>query len=227
MDGFFGIIIVIAVIAYKVMQAAGRSAQNASRPQPPVIARPNPAATQSTRDEQERLRKFLEALGVPAGQLPPSAPPPGEVRSVRPAQAVPPLPRETAAPQPPAKRKSYPRTPPVADPVAAGRKIPPFMRKEAPVLIPTPEPEPAAPREYLPAAPTPEFTESSDGLGRMNEMILATDPAPAVPLAPARSRLNEFLRNPDDLRRAIILREIFNPPKGLQFPDDAINSRLV
>ncbi|MGC3990352.1 MAG: hypothetical protein QM796_11860 [Chthoniobacteraceae bacterium] len=232
MEHLFVFLIIAIIVYFKAMKAKGGAAQNAPREQRPETARPNPTAAQSSQAEQERLRKFLQALGVPADQLPPApfSPPPGQVKSVRPPPIVM---REAAAPQPPSKKKYYPQTPPISGPVGVpGRKIPPFLRQEPPPLAPPPAPVTPPPFEPVsqpvPVAAVPAFTEPSDAVGATDGLVTASDlVSPGNESVRARARIQDFLRNSDDLRRAMILREIFNPPKGLQLPGDAIHSRLV
>jgi len=230
MDPLFIFIAVVVISIFKwLINAAG----DAKKQQPPPgsdQARPRPKAAQT---EQERLRKFLQALGVPESELPPmpTAPPPGEIKSVRsaPVSSSP----EHAAPQPATRKARHRPVPPLVAGPGEWRmptsKQPPFLRRQEPVSsIPapvevaqsiTPEPED---RNYRTPSEDIVPTEAPA------EPVAPLASAPVKPLQAAQAgRLGEFLKNPDDLRRAIVLREIFGPPKGLQVGDEPLHSRLA
>src|SRR5688572_16526545 len=105
MEQFFFIILVAVVGLVRLISSiaenrrnaeAGRQAKASSNPEPTLAAPRQPAQT-----EEERVRKFLEALGVPAGEVPPPRRQP-----------------RTVAPQaPPAKRTFLP-----VDPFPAPRR---------------------------------------------------------------------------------------------------------
>lgn len=116
--------------------------------------------------------------------------------------------------RPPAPRPAAP--PPVHDPWGGMREI--FEQ-----LKPEPSRQPAAPARVrrqprAAAAPTPAVA------------VVSPAPAPApVPVAqaaavappPSADPLLAFLRQPDALRQAVVLREVLGPPKALQSPDSA------
>jgi hypothetical protein len=152
----------------------------------PPASPPNQPITRGseTRTEEERIRKFLEALGQPAGSSPPPKVTP---RQRRPAPTIfSPLPPLTTAPPPlPQTTKAAPRMPPPLPPVFA----------------PTP----------FPAASEADF-----------EVRELTRQASSEPVPDARRAAgSQFatrlkLGTPQDLRTAIVLREIFGPPRSLQ-----------
>lgn len=149
-------------------------------PSPPPPSRPIPRGGE-TQTEEERIRKFLEALGQPAGTTPPVV---QRRRQIRP---------DVFSPLPPLKTK--------------------------------PPPLPVAPT--TPFKPPPLPAEDRSGIARtaaqpafeVREMARQTssEPAPETPRgAPRRLEPRINLRTPADLRTAIVMREIFGPPRSLQ-----------
>jgi hypothetical protein len=198
------IFVVIAVIRILAQRSSGSSRpQNrgsttgGTRPPNPYGAPPMrrlpPAPGQPGDDE--RLRKFMDALGVPAGSVPPvrsapaSQPPyvprrqPVQVRR----QIVQPAPRRAVTPPPPV---------PVAQPVYQAETV--VMQQAAPV-------------EYEVAT-----TPAMPGLGGASVRTPARPAATAMP-----GDLKSLLRSSSSVRTAVVLREILGQPKGLQ-PTDVI-----
>jgi hypothetical protein len=148
----------------------------------------------STESEQERVRRFLEALGAPPGSQPP---PPVRPRPGIPRRVI--LPNPAAAP-PKARRTKWAQplpplttTPPLPPPVVTELLTP------APVAV---APPPLAPIQALPL-PVP--------LAR-TAPVARPLPLPALGL---------MLRKRGSVRQAIILREILGPPRALQPLSDA------
>jgi len=165
--------------------------------------RPNePSPRSPTESEEERVRKFLEALGVPPGTRPP---PPLRPRSVKPRRVV------TTAQPPPAPRKVR-RTiiqplPPLVTTPEDFPSPPPLTSKGA-----TPPPVPQA---VMARAGAPSEETASSPLLPILQLAPTPEPGPSQVLAPVDS-LGGFLRSRDSLRQAIILREVLGPPRGLQ-----------
>ncbi len=227
MDPLFIFLAVIVISVVKWAMSNRADGQDQTPRSERTTARPNPSAAQS---EQERLRKFLEALGVPAGEMPPPTipqkSPSGEMRSVRPVPEN--RPHESAAPHLERKRKSPPPPLTPVDGFPGRQKIQPFVRKAPPVLPPAPVAKTAPIAEILVAPMLPQAAEDMHYQEhRQEDVALEPVPEPAPGTSGARLQIHDWLRNPDDLRRAIILREIFNPPKGLQLHDDSLHSRLA
>jgi hypothetical protein len=163
-------------------------------PRPRETVRPPPEMR-----EDERMRKFLEALGVPKSSLPPvarpsSTPPPAPQRPVP--RASRPLPRPT--PAPPQLPRPIPRRVPVEEtyePEPIRRPVP-----EPPSMLPQVEPPPAP----VAIEPPPEIRAPiyvPTGIERHRPQLGA---------------LRASLRNRSEFQRAILLREILGPPLGLQ-----------
>ncbi|HEY3662054.1 MAG TPA: hypothetical protein VGL24_02765 [Chthoniobacterales bacterium] len=185
------IFLVLAGLALLLKLFTRQSPQDSGRPTPPT-PRPNervapPPMRHSPESEEERVRRFLEALGMPAGTQPP---PP-----VRPRQVITP----TASPPPRAQRPKVRRT--VIQPL--------------PPLVTTPPPLPTV----TAAPPEPVFVEEITRPVVVTSLPVAAvpvlRPTASRPLAPAGS-LGATLRSKASVRRAIMLREILGPPRGLQ-----------
>ena len=196
----FEIILYIAAAVWGVISwiRNKKSGQSDSEPAPTRHAAPPPVEqtqTQTQAAEAERLRKFLEALGVPANQ-----PPPKPIQTApRPVQ---PLPRPTQRPLP--------------RPVAKK----PVVRKPAPVA----EPEEMALAGRLEGAADSveqvgaDFDLMAKGMAMQPipelERRAEADGARQVqPTAVTGKSIHDLLRSPDSLRSALVLREVLGPPR--------------
>ena len=172
------IIVGITVLRWLMQKAKGEAQRTETQTPPPPPPTPSRPITRGgeTQSEEERIRKFLEALGQPTGAAPPPKIMPRR-RQAEP-QIFPRLPRLKTAPPP---------LPPVAETWAS-----------------TPPPLPIEP------VPTPESKFEVRDFTRQT----SSEPAPDTRRSTAAARLK--LGTPQDLRTAIILREIFGPPRSLQ-----------
>jgi hypothetical protein len=134
-----------------------------------------------SRAEEERIRKFLEALGQPAGTPPPK---------MTPRSSVPP--------------KIFPTLPPLKT------KPPPLARDPARAAIPPPLPPEAALPANVPAVET--GYQVYDVTRQTSSEPTSETRQPATVRTAAQFKLG----TPQDLRTAIVLREIFGPPRSLQ-----------
>ncbi|MBA3608034.1 MAG: hypothetical protein H0W43_05920 [Chthoniobacterales bacterium] len=159
--------------------------------QAPPTLRPAPQS------EEERVRRFLEALGMPQGTQPP--PPVRQRRVVTP---------------------SAPQTPPAQRP-----KVKRSWAQPLPPLVTMPEDLRPPPLQTAPP-PLPTMVHVEPPLAEIEDSL--PPPAPVLPAlripalqkpAPVMS-LGAMLRSPASVRRAIVLREVLGPPRGLQ-PLDA------
>jgi hypothetical protein len=182
--------------------------QEPSAPARRLAPRPEPES------EQERIRRFLEALGVPESEAPP---PP-----------VTPAPREKVAPRPepewPRPTLASPPQPAAPPPIPARRHPAPVRRAATrPRLIEEAE-GPAGP-PLVP--PTPVFVAKSKGID-----VASTVSAPSYttehlePIIglhaeehgerPApKTALAEWLGTRESLRAAVVARELLGPPRAL------------
>ena len=183
------LIIILIVVAAILRWLYEKSQASKDEPQRPVESkRPIPRAAPDT--EEERIRRFLEALGQPT-----VAPP----QSPKVAPKPPPPPRRTILPQP-----TLHRLPPLTT-------VPP----------PLPPPAPEIPRAMPPLIEQRVFQPSiaKESMFEVQDLGLESlqDLSPEGRRAAARQRaLIPDLTSPQSLRSAIVLREIFGPPRGLQ-----------
>ncbi len=181
--------------------------------------------------EEERMRKFLEALGVPSGpQSPPLRPSPAPA-PLKPAPTIAPK----SAPSKPASPTLAPR--PVAMPIPR-----PLVTRPAQVparMAPPPRPKPPihepASLESMDPGRLEEAATSveqvSTDFARMHEQRMAVDTLPSIRMAATGAAgttsvdprllsaqglaLREMLRTPESIRAAVIVSEVLGPPKGL------------
>ena len=185
----FILLIAMAALFRLLASQAGDAKKRSQKPDQRSTATPQPdqpIRRAPVESDEERIRKFLEALGQPATSRPP---PP-----VVPRTNIPPRPLAPVRPPPiPTARNVLARA---KRKVVETKKLPTaavFELHEAPPL------PPEAPGSFKPAA---------------EAYAMATEPKTKV----ARTGIDiaALLRSPAGLRNAIILREIFGPPRSLQ-----------
>src|SRR5438874_8368443 len=143
--------------------------------------------------DQERIRKFLEALGQPTTAKPP---PP-----IVPRTGIPP--RPVAPVQPP--------------PIPTARNV--LTRRKKQVVEPTKFPAPAPIFEHHKAPPAPGLPAAI----KSPVEPYMVDTESEIKVTRLGTDIATLLRSPRGLRSAIILREIFGPPRSLQ-PLDLVGS---
>jgi hypothetical protein len=210
----FIIIAAIVGIWRLIARISEESKKRSQRPPqlPRAPGRPRPEYTEPVQRTQpktdaDRIREFLEALGQPAG----TAPPP----KVEPRRQIPP--RPLAPVQPPASMRPF-RKPEF-------RTWKEQMKEIVVVQQPTEPVPPKIKRVVIPSAPPAVPAEANEPGAWIAQELAETAPATtkmAVPSdqpvarATVETLWKQNLRSPDSLRTAIILREIFGPPRGLQ-----------
>lgn len=196
---FLALVAVVGLVRWLAQAAENKRNAEAAKRADPAPDAPLPRAP--AQSEEERIRRFMEALGVPKG----AAPPPPKVQ---------PRPVKTILP---------------VDPFPTGRQqFPPFFPR--PVTPATPEtplplPLPTAGTTML-AEPKREPIRSVDYNVDRNAERLAGEVAAAVQPASsgggdtrkrdARTGVAARLATSEGLRDAIVLREIFGPPRSMQ-----------
>jgi hypothetical protein len=175
-----GILLIIAAVALLrwLIQKGKGETQNTETP--PASSQPITRGGE-TRTEEERIRKFLEALGQPPGSTPAKVAP--RRRYVEP-QIFPKLPRLKTAPPP------LPRAPMAEASTPPLKPIEITTQRAATALEPNFEVHEVA--RQTSSEPVPEINRAAVFAGRVK------------------------LGTPQDLRTAIVLREIFGPPRSLQ-----------
>jgi hypothetical protein len=177
-------------LAGKVSEANKDSQSAGTKP----TAAPPPIPRGPVETDEQNIRKFLDALGQPAGSSPPSV--------TRRTYQKPPF----ASPLPPLTTKP----PELPKRIALSRQI-----TQSPYEQKTFKPKAAeASFEVQPATATAPSAPPPPIKSPVEAYAAATSPTPA----PARSETNiiALLRSPSGLRNAIILREILGPPRSLQ-----------
>ncbi|MDD5349514.1 MAG: hypothetical protein PHQ12_04810 [Chthoniobacteraceae bacterium] len=164
--------------------------------------------------DEEKMRRFMEALGLPSNGVPP--PRPAQPQRPAPRSVAPPLPRPIVrrterppmrpavpAPQPQPRPELARRS--IASPLDIGGPLP-----ELPKSRPMSESAPASQvTSFRPSAPAPAPTQAGAAPA-------SRQTASPFPSADMQAGLRDQLRDPASLRRAILLREILGEPKGLQ-----------
>ncbi len=165
----------------------------------PPQGRPRPI--QQGESEQERLRRFLEALGVPAGQAPPPRPQP-QPPVYEPSPVVRPAPEPRPIPQPVfQEQEEMPLAGRLEEPAAAMESIgTQFDQMASGVVLP-----PVA--ELL----TREDVVALDAVAAHEEV---TGTAIQRPDAVTAKAVKALLASPESIRTAFVLSEILGPPKS-------------
>ena len=183
LDNPYIILIIVAASILRWLWQKSREEKEESE-RPVIPDQPIPRASE-TQTEEDRIRRFLEALGQPPGTSPPPK----------------------VAPKRRAEPTIFPTLPPLAT-------VPPPLPAQAPTP-PAPPPLPMAERIFTPAIAQETGFEVRD-VGRQTSSELA---ASSPPIESDLSSWRSKLASPQGLRTAIILREVFGPPRSMQAPD--------
>src|SRR5882762_10253927 len=167
-----------------------------------------PISGDADETDEQRIRKFLEALGQPTTSKPPAP----------------------VAPRPTYQRPTVlPHVPPFPSPLPPLKTRPPDLPREIRLpgqITPTREAKTFQPK--VADAPVFEVQQGPPALEpppviRTAAEAYAIATQPPSKSADARTNLATMLRSTSGLRDAIILREIFGPPRSLQ-PLDLVGS---
>ncbi len=166
-------------------------------PHRPTSVSPPPTPGQSA--EEVRVRKFLEALGLPPEAMPPA-------RETQPARREVTAPRRRQATTP----APQPRVPVPKPTVRRGIEPPP--RREYTGTIPTLAPK-------LSEAEQAALNRLEQGMQSPFDIRPAAKPATGIsPAGHGGISIRDLLASPGNLRAAVVIREILDPPAGLRDP---------
>jgi hypothetical protein len=220
---FLILVAVIGLVRWIVQMAENKRNAEAERRAGTAQAAPNaPVQRAPAQSEEERIRKFMEALGMPTTDAPPPPvqPPPIVTRAPEPRppqQPAPPERRRTVQPLDPFPRPVFQRPvvvvqpPPVtsAPPPIPVRPPPPLPTRETSVLVEQ------ASRTTATAAP--EFTVRDVEEAAAEAFVTQESRrASGAAVAASQPSLVERLGTHGGLRDAMVLREIFGPPRSLE-----------
>ncbi|MCX6967545.1 MAG: hypothetical protein NTZ46_07155 [Verrucomicrobia bacterium] len=202
-----------------LLQNAGKSAPEEPRTPSSRPLNPGSGDPSGTESEEERMRRFMEALGLPPNSVPPPVRKPAprvEKPAFKPLPKPKPNVRQPGPPLASEKRPVASSTPEqrrdIAPPLETGGPLP-SIPKAASV-------EESAPSMEVTSIPQITFGEPEQAVAGAAVSDQAKPYSRATlqkqPESGAQAALREQLREPDSLRKAILLREILGPPKGLQ-----------
>jgi hypothetical protein len=185
---FFGIAFVFQLVSAAAAKKRKQRDEQQRRSTSPS-QKSRPLTTEVDQTDEERIRKFLEALGQPASSKPP---PPARPRPTYRKPDVLPHVGPFAPTLPPLKTRPpdlpVERTPPI------------IPKRESPILRPKVVEAP------LTTAPVVETAAEA----------YAIAPQPIIKSTERRNDIITMLRSTSGLRDAMILREIFGPPRSMQ-----------
>jgi hypothetical protein len=197
-------VIGISRLVSRISEESKKQAQRRRQPPPPQPAMPQPIQRTRPKTDEERVREFLEALGHPAGVAPPP--------KIQPRTQIPP--RPLAPVQPPASVRPFgkpefrtwrERTKEIVVLQQPTKIAPPQIK---PVVVP-----PVVPAEANEPGTWIAQEEAQTGAAKI--ALARTDDQPSI-RASADTIWKRTLRSSDTVRTAIVLREIFGPPRGVQ-----------
>ena len=200
----FLLLLVVAGLFQLLGRAARKTSTDETRRSSKLPTRTTkPIQRAPVESDEQRVRKFLEALGQPTATRPP--PPVSQRPTYR-------------------KPLVLPHVPPLGSPLPPLVTRPPDLRSEfevhrEPIPIPAEQPR-AAQRSTEPvfqvhesaASPAPSSAEPAATTHEIRTQPQVVVPRRAVVTA-------TLLRSKSSLRDAIVIREILGPPRGLRAPD--------
>ena len=190
-----------------LFQLLGRAARKSSEDEEQPTSKPAPRTLKPiprapAESDEERIRKFLEALGQPAASRPPPL--------VTARTDIPPRP---LAPVRPPLPKAW-------EVIRQERREPKVVRRDAP----SPETAKRAEKIFSPAIPSLPAFEVHEGALPIEQPPIVKTPVEAYTAATRpvgkeadfKTNIATLLASTSGLRDAIILREIFGPPRSMQ-----------
>lgn len=202
---FILLILIAGLLRWLAQRATAKKEQNSepSTSTSPARNAPIPRGAEDT--EEARVRRFLEALGQPTSSSPPSKIKPRPVAQ---------------------KRAALPHVPPFASPLPPLTTMPQPL-PDRPVLVQESTSPRSAPRVFKPRAPEPPIFEIRDLLSQNRpasdkRVLRGSNVSPTI--LESETRHDETflarLTTSQGLREAVILREIFGPPRSMQSSEE-------
>ena len=208
----FFLLIAFAALFQLLSKAVSKSKKESDEtPRSPTPNMPPPIRRVPAESDADRIRKFLEALGQPPSSTPPPPVlprtdiPPRRLAPVQPPPVIPGvwrLPREQRQ-----KRDVTQRESPAPEQLSRVQEI-----------IPPPVPPPAAPAFEVHEVAMPLEVQQPPITETPVEAYAAAT-RPAAKATSFKTDIATLLGSKVGLREAILLREIFGPPRGLQEVD--------
>lgn len=191
LDNWLFFVLVAVAMLFQLLSRAAKTidkSSDESNDEPSSMPPPLPRQSRQPQIEtdSERIRKFLEALGQPTTNQPPSP--------VAPRTNVPP--RPLAPVQPPRTMTVLPR-----------------QRQQPPPVPQTVMPKRAATAIQQTIAQTSEGPTPAELARELKSEAAVREPKKRLPI---ETDVAALLRSPSGLRNAMILREIFGPPRSMQ-----------
>lgn len=191
----FILLIALAGLFKLLTNKAGQTQRDDEPPRGSTTSSPANQPRPTAESDEERIRRFLEALGQPTSSTPP---PPVVSRKT--------APRPTVVPQ--VKPFGSPLPPLTTRPLDSPRETPPALPRQVSAAKP--------PAVSIPAVAPPTFeVHTAVSVEAPVETYAMPVPAGMESTEPAAD-LSNLLGSTSALRNAIILREIFGPPRSLQ-----------
>ena len=219
----FLLFIAIALLFQLLTRAATKASKGPSQTRRRSTFTPPPLPRADTETDEERIRKFLEALGQPPGSQPPppvihrtDIPP----RPVAPIQTAPNL-RPFAVPPRPLTPEEQRKRTVILHEETVGKPREWLRKINYPGQLPRP---PVEPKVFGPKLAEPTMFEFHEGAIPAEPPVTIKTPAEAYAIATQpttrpteiETDIAALLRSASGLRNGIILREIFGPPRSLQ-----------
>jgi len=215
----FLLFIAVALLFQLLTRAATKASKGRSETERRSTSTPPPLPRADTETDEERIRKFLEALGQPPG----SKPPPAVVHRTD----IPPRPVVPIQPPLPSMRP-FPTSRPLTPEERRKRKV---VLHEETAGYPGQIPRPPEESVFVPKLAEPITFEVHEGTTPAEPSVTIKAPAEVYAIATQptmrpteiETDIAALLKSASGLRNAIILREIFGPPRSLQ-PLDLIGT---
>lgn len=188
LDQLIFILLIALAGLFRLLTSKSTTRPNQSEPPRRSTTPPRTNHSPPAESDQERIRRFLEALGQPTSSTPPA----------------PIAPRPTYT-----KPIVLPRAPSIGSPLPPLKTRPPDLPKERPTTLPRQISAAKPPPVTIPPVEPPAF--------EVHTALSAETPVEVrAETGDSATDLAQLLGSTSALRNAVVLREIFGPPRSLQ-----------